>query len=552
MVRGAAAIGAWARVENAATARRLAAMADVLDSRLAEDGSANREQWCLDNWDSVSAEVAAAQGVSLGVASRELLVAAQLRERMPRVSEVFASGRITYRMVKAIVTRTRLATDPEVKAKLDIEIAAAVLGWGTLSVEKVEKAIDSWVDRYDPYAVVRAESRSRSRRVDVVRDTRGTGVSWVECVLLDHDAAALDARLDGMARGVCAGDPRTLDQRRSDAMGALAAKSDRLACLCGSADCAAAERTPSVVVVHVIAEETSLADGTPVTLDGVAPREPWQDKPIREVTVREALTPSPPTGPALTNPAVIIGGTVIPAPLLAAKIAVGATIRPLVHPGQSPPEPRYVPSQKLADFVRCRDMTCRFPGCDAPADHCDVDHTIAYPVGPTQASNLKCLCRKHHLLKTFWGWTDVQSPDGTVVWTSPGGQTYTTVPGSLALFPSLCRPTASVNAPANVPATQPNRGLTMPRRTMTRAQDRAKRVEAERARNQELREPRDGERRDGEPRDGESRDGEPRDGERRDGESRDGDGGESRECGGGGPYLPFGPRYPRGDDPPPF
>jgi len=57
---GGAAVMAWARVENAACARRLAAMADVLERRWAEDGSAEREQWCLDNWTSVACEVAAA------------------------------------------------------------------------------------------------------------------------------------------------------------------------------------------------------------------------------------------------------------------------------------------------------------------------------------------------------------------------------------------------------------------------------------------------------------------------------------------------------------
>jgi hypothetical protein len=62
-----------------------------------------------------------------------------------------------------------------------------------------------------------------------------------------------------------------------------------------------------------------------------------------------------------------------------------------------------VPSRQLADFVRCRDLTCRFPGCDEPAYHCDIDHTIAYPVGPTCASNLKCLCRKQVDLKTHDG-----------------------------------------------------------------------------------------------------------------------------------------------------
>jgi hypothetical protein len=58
---------------------------------------------------------------------------------------------------------------------------------------------------------------------------------------------------------------------------------------------------------------------------------------------------------------------------IACRATVGATITPIVHPGQAPPEPRYRPSKKLADFVRCRDLTCRFPGCKVPATNCDVD-----------------------------------------------------------------------------------------------------------------------------------------------------------------------------------
>src|SRR5262249_16683960 len=149
-----------------------------------------------------------------------------------------------------------------------------------------------------------------------------------------------------------------------------------------------------------------------------------------EMPLAEALTSPPRSGPARTNPGLVMGGGILPAPVLAAKVAATATIRPLIHPGAAPPEPRYMPSAALADFVRCRDLPCRFPGCDEPAYRCDLDHTIAYPVGPTCASNLGCLCRKHHLLKTFWGWLNRQSPDGTMIWTAPGGQTYTTHPGS--------------------------------------------------------------------------------------------------------------------------
>jgi hypothetical protein len=302
-----------------------------------------------------------------------------------------------------------------------------------------------------------------------------------------------------MARGVCDGDPRTVDQRRADALGALGALgagADRLVCGCGADDCAAAGTPASAVVINVIAEERSLTDDTPVVLDGENPDKPT--KPVREMTLAEASVMPKPTGPARTTPAVMVGGPIIPAPLLAAKIAAGATIRWITHPGDAPPEPKYRPSAKLAWFVRCRDMTCRFPGCHKPADVCDLDHTIAYPAGPTSASNLKCLCRKHHLLKTFWGWMDRQLPDGTVVWTSPSGQSYTTEPGSRLLFPSLCRPTARVVVSAAEVAaavaaaeTETGRGLAMPRRRRTRAQDRAARIAAERRLNETQPQPRE-------------------------------------------------------------
>ena len=462
--RGAGAVGGWARVENAACARRLAAMADLLDARLAADGSAEREQWCLDNWEAVSAEIGAAMNVSAGVASHQLLIAQALRDRLPRVAEVFSAGVIGYRLVDTIVGRTRLIQNRDVLAKIDAELAAHAAGWGALSAAKTERAIDYWVDRYDPQALRRTESRSRGRHLDVSADPDGAGTASVSGQLFGHHGAALTQRLDAMAHTVCEHDPRTIDQRRSDAMGALGLGADRLACECGRADCpAATAQPPSAVVVHVITEADSLTNDTPAHLDSPTPG------------------PEPTPGPSPTNPAAVIGGPILPTPLLAAKLAGTATIRQLIHPGDSPPEPRYRPSRALADFVHCRDMTCRFPGCDEPAYRCDLDHTIAYPHGPTCASNIKCLCRKHHLLKTFWGWLDRQLPDGTVIWTSPSGQTYTTKPGSAILFPSLCRPTAPITTPAatTTPA-EPSRDLAMPRRTHTRTQNRHRAIETER------------------------------------------------------------------------
>ena len=180
--------------------------------------------------------------------------------------------------------------------------------------------------------------------------------------------------------------------------------------------------------------------------------------------------------------AFVLGAGILPTALLAETTGT-ARRRTVRHPGDAAPEPRYTPSRALADYIRCRDLTCRFPGCDKPADRADIDHTIPYPAGPTHASNLKCLCRFHHLLKTFWcgpsGWTDVQYPDGTIVWTAPTGHTYTTRPGSALIFPTLCRPTGNLPPPDALPDNI-FRGVKMPTRRRTRAKNRAQRIAAER------------------------------------------------------------------------
>jgi HNH endonuclease len=88
------------------------------------------------------------------------------------------------------------------------------------------------------------------------------------------------------------------------------------------------------------------------------------------------------------------------------------------------------PSAALADLVRARDRTCRFPGCRQPAHRCDLDHVRRWPEGPTTADNLVALCRHHHRLKHRTSWT-VEANGGEAAclsWTSPTGHGYTTAP----------------------------------------------------------------------------------------------------------------------------
>ncbi len=89
------------------------------------------------------------------------------------------------------------------------------------------------------------------------------------------------------------------------------------------------------------------------------------------------------------------------------------------------PEKRYRPSAALDRAVRARDVTCRFPGCRRSADSAgtDLDHTIPWPEGPTSATNLAVLCRRHHRLKHTPGWNVQLDPTGVMTWTTPTGRT---------------------------------------------------------------------------------------------------------------------------------
>ncbi|MFY9490153.1 MAG: HNH endonuclease, partial [Mycobacterium sp.] len=94
------------------------------------------------------------------------------------------------------------------------------------------------------------------------------------------------------------------------------------------------------------------------------------------------------------------------------------------------------------------------------------------------------LCRGHHLTKTFWTtWHDVQQPDGTVIWTSPSGRTYTTTPGGALFFPQLGAPTEAITPTSHRPNVV-GRTLRMPTRPRSRAAERAARITWERSLNQ--------------------------------------------------------------------
>jgi len=520
----------FARVSNTAEAGKFRAIADLAMLRV--DDQAGRQWWACDGWDAAVAEVGAALGIGKREASGQLSIAVALRFRLPRVAAVFADGGVSARTVGTICWRTRLVEDPNTLAVIDAALAGALVEWAGLSRKKIEKKIDGWVQKFDPAAVLKVRSAARRRGVGVGKPDDETGTASIWGALLATDAELLDRVLTEMARQVCENDPRTFGQRRADALGVLAARGDRLACQCGDPDCPAAgpDARAAAVVLHVLTNALPTPVADPL-LSGdpdaplVAPKpephpapEPANDttstptpEPAPAADSRPAETPAPPAfeaasdtastpvptsakppTPARTPVGYVLGGGVVPPAVLADLVARGAKVRTVASAADLDEVPRYRPSAAMDEFVRMRAMTCMFPGCDHPATASDIDHTVPWPAGPTHPGNLSPKCRKHHLLKTFYGgpdgWRDRQQPDGSIVWTAPTGHTYISVPESRILFPRTVTDTPLPNPPPAVTdldtATAPGRDIMMPTRRRTRAQDQAQQIAYERAVNQ--------------------------------------------------------------------
>ena len=433
-------MGEATRDESTAIAQRLVAVGELYARRSQE--LAETFWWRTDPTEEVAAEISAAQNISRARAVGQIHYGRTLRERLPEVAKVFAGGVIDFRMVSTIIARTE-NVDDEVMTRLDEALARHAEKWMKLSGPKLRDRLDLWVAKFDPAGVRVPPNIDDDRYVEIVPTE--VGMAGVFGNIHAADGAALAQRLDALAATVCQHDPRTMRQRRADACGPLARGQASLACQCGSADCpAAAQRhATAATVIHVLAEQA--------TLDGRS------DKP-----------------------GYLPGFGILPADSVR-ELATSARLTPVAVPTGAAPDPGYRPSAATLEFLRWRDLTCRWPGCDRPAEKSDIDHTVPWPHGPTHPSNTKPYCRSHHLTKTFCaGWTDQQLPDGTIVLTAPTGHVYGTQPHGAAMFPALAQPTGELDLPTAQQTPGPDRAAMMPRRKQTRDQDRRDRIANER------------------------------------------------------------------------
>jgi hypothetical protein len=84
----------------------------------------------------------------------------------------------------------------------------------------------------------------------------------------------------------------------------------------------------------------------------------------------------------------------------------------------------YTPSPPIWRQVVADQPQCLVPGCLRPAPACELDHTLAYPQGPTATTNLAPLCRRHHKVKHAMGYKLTTNPDGSHTLHTRHGSTH--------------------------------------------------------------------------------------------------------------------------------
>ena len=299
---------------------------------------------------------------------------------------------------------------------------------GDLSVARLRaRALELLLELDAAAAEQRREQAEKS--ADVFLQPGADGMATLGAELAADEAAEAYAQIDQLARLAKAdGDPRPIARIRTELFSLLLRRP-------GGHD------QPGVAAqLTITATLDSLEGGSARagSVNGLA----ITAAHARELLARiGALGLTAPDGGSLTFAITDAGGRLLATTTVAELLRVAKKGCP-EHPGADCGCPvlgapadtdAYEPTGRQQTFAKTRDRTCRMPNCGQRVGWADLDHVVPHACGgQTACTNLCCLCRSHHRLKTFArGWHFVMEPDGTLHVTTPSGITRTTRPPGL-------------------------------------------------------------------------------------------------------------------------
>ena len=422
---------AAARVTRALAAAEAAFMVAAAGPEPADSDEQDRDGEPLDE---AAEEVAMMLGGSRHFVLSRVELARTLLSSLPRTHSAMAAGEFGWYEAELVRKAAEQLADPDAVAELERRIVPR----GT---HDLARRLRRTVARLDPEALRRVAEQKRSERhVRWWQDRDVAGAATLRAEGPSHLVALVTAAIDVEAKKREPGDCRTVEMRRFDVVVDWA--KERL----GMPDAAG-------VVAEAGDDDRSggsqgTSEGTPVRAGKKRCSSCGRTGPSR---VPIAVTMSLNTLLGLSEaPGELKGWGLLDADTCRELAADGALLRWLTQPQTGElldiGAESYVPSDRLAAFVRGRDRICCTPGCQQPAERCDLDHRIPFDhavadkvkqaaadagggavpeqPGPTTRENLGPRCRRHHRLKHLEGWGCRLDERRNTLWDAPSGLTY--------------------------------------------------------------------------------------------------------------------------------
>jgi Domain of unknown function (DUF222) len=350
------------------------------------------------------AEIAAALRIPNGTADRLIATSETLVHQLPDTLLALGEGRLGYRHAQILVDNiTTLDTD---SAK---ELERRMLPVAQKNTpSRFERTVRRTREKLNPESMTERHTiADTGRAIEVIPEN--DGMVFIGAHISAVAGIAIDNRLSQIATSLQTGAPdgtpetRTLTQLKADVFVDLLLDADAVNADGTITTTAGQGDGPTIryrairprVLVTVPALTLLHRDNTPADLEGYGPIDPQ--------TAREIASHSKTLQRLLTDP---VTGIVL-----------------------KMDRRRYRIPKDLRTWLRVRDGTCRFPGCNRAASKSELDHTHEWANGgPTNHTNLAHLCPSHHTLKSTGLWTVKQTGGGTLEWTSQSGTKYITEP----------------------------------------------------------------------------------------------------------------------------
>jgi hypothetical protein len=358
--------------------------------------------------DSEREDVSTALRISPTGAQIKIDVARALTNHLPNTCSALAVGEISAAHANAIARETVSALNQGIPESIIFEIENRAIAYAEFHTpSQVGNLVRKVIAQRTPEEFEESAANAREmRRVSCFDEANG--MSTIVALLPAHDAKIVMNALEAF---IINSESRNGEKNRSEAAG----RDEEFDISCAGALKKDMKRADALAAI------ASQFLGS--TLDEVTPHR-------RPLTVN--VTIDLPTLMGLAeNPGELAGYGAIPASV-AREIASDARWKRFIT------EPvtgnlldfgreSYEPPQALKDFLIARDRTCRFPGCRRSAILSDLDHAQSWESGgQTSVENLGALCRRHHKLKTHYGWQVESFADGSCMWRSPAGKEYFT------------------------------------------------------------------------------------------------------------------------------